>query len=476
MSKGIFMKVFFLSLCFIMPAFAQNFNAIPNNVQGTANGQVGNFASRSGCDSINPNSMKVIFKPSCFGANLRGGGTSLNPSGGPIVMNLKIKNGVDEFISGLEIPVKVTWPDSYGQTCTWDNKVNGSIKVSCMINSSKVDYSCSMQKQADRNLALNDSLSCARNDDNASQGAINQDIKCKFFYDWHGTNQAAGSSYVRKSSNVNCGLIEPNDDLGSSVVAIDAAQAGHVQAYGKRGEIIINYNGLPIKRQSWVKNMSTGKLKSSSSRSLVTTSFSQDGKSLTHKIEKSFNTVEQCLTVKAVFLGGNQYCGSYYSPLMLFFNKKTPKFIGRSFFPISPNQSLTYWPEAGADSYFLAIDLDNDGEITSGKELFGNNKDHSNGFESLRRFDKNKDGVINKKDEVFKILLLWKDENGDGISDQNELISIRDMDIESIALDYEKDDTKFGNRATSKERAIFKFKKNGKTKKGRVLDIWFSEV
>jgi len=88
----------------------------------------------------------------------------------------------------------------------------------------------------------------------------------------------------------------------------------------------------------------------------------------------------------------------------------------------------------GGDA-FLALDRNGNGKIDSGKELFGDQRGAANGYEELRKFDTNADGVINALDLDFDQLLLFRD-NGNGVTEPGELISLADAGIESISLDY----------------------------------------
>jgi hypothetical protein len=88
----------------------------------------------------------------------------------------------------------------------------------------------------------------------------------------------------------------------------------------------------------------------------------------------------------------------------------------------------------GGDA-FLAIDRNGNGQIDSGKELFGDQNGAANGFEELRKLDSNKDGKIDSADADFKKLWLFKD-NGDGKTGEGELISLKDAGIVEISLDY----------------------------------------
>ncbi|MBR6626348.1 MAG: calcium-binding protein, partial [Lachnospiraceae bacterium] len=88
----------------------------------------------------------------------------------------------------------------------------------------------------------------------------------------------------------------------------------------------------------------------------------------------------------------------------------------------------------------LVRDVNENGSIDDGTELFGDRTVMSNGevavdgFEALTDLDSNMDGVVNSQDEVFDKLMIWTDSNNDGISQQDELHTLEEMGIEEISL------------------------------------------
>ena len=94
----------------------------------------------------------------------------------------------------------------------------------------------------------------------------------------------------------------------------------------------------------------------------------------------------------------------------------------------------------------LAYDRNGNGKIDDGGELFGNftqikDKDGNqrlakDGYEALKEFDSNNDGLIDNKDDKFKDLKIWQDTNSNGISDEGELKSLDELGIASLSLNH----------------------------------------
>jgi hypothetical protein len=125
---------------------------------------------------------------------------------------------------------------------------------------------------------------------------------------------------------------------------------------------------------------------------------------------------------------------------------------------------------SGSDDALLAIDLDGDGAIDSGRELFGEGTGGwaPDGFAALARHDADKDGVISKADPIFARLLAWRDD-GDGRSTPDELWSLSTLGIDSISLRAQPIDEvdAFGNRLGLRGAA------QGTAGSIPVIDVWF---
>ncbi len=65
----------------------------------------------------------------------------------------------------------------------------------------------------------------------------------------------------------------------------------------------------------------------------------------------------------------------------------------------------------GSGSGYLALDINGDGIINDGSELFGTQS--GNGFADLAKYDSDGDGWIDEDDDIWSKLIIWtKDENG----------------------------------------------------------------
>ncbi len=121
-------------------------------------------------------------------------------------------------------------------------------------------------------------------------------------------------------------------------------------------------------------------------------------------------------------------------------------------------------------SGFLALDLNEDGVINDGSELFGTKS--GNGFSDLAKYDADNNGWIDEADPIWEKLLIWtKDENG-----QDKLYHLSDLGVGAIglanvstqfALNSQKDNT---NNAMIRNTGIFLYE-NGNVSTVQHLDL-----
>ncbi|WP_413603017.1 hypothetical protein [Curtobacterium sp. Curtsp57] len=121
----------------------------------------------------------------------------------------------------------------------------------------------------------------------------------------------------------------------------------------------------------------------------------------------------------------------------------------------------------GSDDGFLALDSNGNGRIDGINELFGN--ETTDGFQVLAKYDDNKDGVIDANDAIYDQLKVWRDLDGDGVTDVGELTSLRDAGVASINLQTSRTG-EWVNGNLSTESATYT-KADGTA--GKIADIWF---
>ena len=100
-----------------------------------------------------------------------------------------------------------------------------------------------------------------------------------------------------------------------------------------------------------------------------------------------------------------------------------------------------------SQSGYLALDLNDDGIINDGSELFGTSS--GNGFADLAKYDSDKNGWIDEADEIFdRLIIACIKEDG-----TQELIKLKDRDIGAIYTGSAATQFSLTNPATNEERA-----------------------
>ena len=130
----------------------------------------------------------------------------------------------------------------------------------------------------------------------------------------------------------------------------------------------------------------------------------------------------------------------------------------------------------GKDDGLLVRDINGNGQIDNGTELFGNNsvlssgKKAANGFEALKDLDSNNDGMFNNLDTAWNEVKVWKDTNQNGIVDNGELLTLEQAGVLSIKLDYSNLISYDGNNNVHRQQGTF-IRTDGTT--AAVHDVWF---
>jgi hypothetical protein len=173
-----------------------------------------------------------------------------------------------------------------------------------------------------------------------------------------------------------------------------------------------------------------------------------------------------------------QQCG--FTPLVLSFDDREPSFdAGARAFELSDGSGACLareWP--GADTPWLALDLDGSGAIENGRELLGSasptRDGHrpTDGFDALAEHDVDGDGRITSADPVWDALLLWSDLDRDRASSAWELMPLGHAGLTAIELHHTVrprcDDR--GNCGIERSRFSFSTPELGVTT-GAVIDV-----
>lgn len=148
----------------------------------------------------------------------------------------------------------------------------------------------------------------------------------------------------------------------------------------------------------------------------------------------------------------------------------------------------TMWTKENKGVALLALDRDRNGTIDNGRELFG---DHTPlmsgeraalGYDALAEFDKalwggNFDGYISPEDMIWSALRLWLDDNHNGLSEPDELLTLGQAGVLSLEYDYQimwRQD-RFGNIFRARSRALIEGH-NGRPQTRRTYDVFFLRV
>ena len=140
------------------------------------------------------------------------------------------------------------------------------------------------------------------------------------------------------------------------------------------------------------------------------------------------------------------------------------------------SQTIVGWV-ASSDG-LLARDLDGDGLITSGAELFGDatqladGSTATDGFVALAELDENGDGRVDEADSGFDALFVWRDFDSDGFSDSGELQSLASAGVDTLQLSAQ---TVSWWQAGNEVRLASTYQ-NQLGQEMALVDVWFAVV
>jgi hypothetical protein len=160
---------------------------------------------------------------------------------------------------------------------------------------------------------------------------------------------------------------------------------------------------------------------------------------------------------ETIFHGGGRFCDAYWDcislcPLVIDLGRDGFRFGGSDeavLFDLLGDgvPEEIHWVLPDENDAFLFMDLEPNGIVDDGRELFGSGTRlileedalALNGFLALAQFDLpelggNDNGVIDPADDVWSALHLWTDLDADGISTTDEVRDIDESGIRSLGI------------------------------------------
>ena len=124
--------------------------------------------------------------------------------------------------------------------------------------------------------------------------------------------------------------------------------------------------------------------------------------------------------------------GNAMDPLVVNYSGTAAELTSMKFsFDLDADGADDLIPFAGLGSGFLAIDLNGDGKVNNGNELFGPKT--GNGFSELAHLDLDNNKWIDEADHAYNNLFVWsKDLDGKDV-----LKTLKELNIGAISLSYE---------------------------------------
>ena len=154
---------------------------------------------------------------------------------------------------------------------------------------------------------------------------------------------------------------------------------------------------------------------------------------------------------------------------------KTTAVLGSTHFDFAGDGFAESTGWVSGDDGILVLDRNGNGVIDDGSELFGNSSRlangnlAANGFQALAELDGNGDGRIDVLDAAYGQLRVWRDINGNGISDIGEILTLAQAGVQSINVSYQDSTTVDVNGNSLKQIGSF-VRADGSI--GSAADVW----
>ena len=163
-----------------------------------------------------------------------------------------------------------------------------------------------------------------------------------------------------------------------------------------------------------------------------TMNFSSEGRVITadgRTVEFSLNLSMQRTSVIRESVLGRAASGYFIDPLVLHFDGGLQALSEQTFlFDLNGDGQQEAIPGLQQGSGFLALDIDGDGTIKSGNELFGPTS--GSGFRDLSVHDLDENLWIDENDPIFSKLQVWMNASGG----QQQLLSLKEAGVGAISL------------------------------------------
>ena len=187
-------------------------------------------------------------------------------------------------------------------------------------------------------------------------------------------------------------------------------------------------------------------------------------KKLHKQLRDRFRGIENTVSPLVLDLDGNGIQTLALNPASLHFDLDANGFAEQTGW-VGPNDGL------------LVLDLNGNGKIDDGRELFGNHTRLANGsrashgFEALASHDRNRDGRIDRNDPIWARLRVWRDRNSDGVSDSAELLRLDAAGTIALLLGYTESTEVDAHGHEHRQKGSF-LRANGQ--RAALTDVWFA--